>query len=68
MRRFFFRLFFCTTANLFAQDKDSVDQKIADEILTNGTAILIYAILQAGRPRLSGSAQAEKAARETAGC
>jgi len=69
MRRFFFAaVLFCTSANLFAQDKDSVMiRKIADEVLTNGTAYtnLRYLCKQVG-PRLSGSTQAEKAVRETA--
>jgi len=69
MRRIFFAaVLFCTSASLLAQDKDSVMiKRISDEILTNGTAYsnLRFLCKQVG-PRLSGSAQAEKAVRETA--
>jgi len=69
MRRILFATAFVLFAGgLSAQNNDSATiKRISDEILSNGTAYtnLKFLCKQVG-PRLSGSAQAEKAVRETA--
>ena len=66
--KFIFSVFtFLCTVNLLAQKEDSITiKKIADDILTNGTAYenLRYLCKKIG-PRLSGSANAQKAVEAT---